>query len=180
MAHHSNSKLSYPFYLCTHTFFLCLSLLCRQATQLAYVIDERLREAAEDADREKALKDVVVATTKENCKATIVAEKRAQEAEKGRVLVEQKLAEMDVKLGRTEFKLAEAKSLNLGHVDEIVDLKVAFEACEDKYYNMGFTNVKGSIESIVYQAQKHGFEKGWMAALLAMGVLDDSPIRNLE
>ena len=42
------------------------------------------------------------------------------------MLVEQKLAEMDIKLGRTEFKLAEAKSLNLGHVDEIVDLKVAF------------------------------------------------------
>ena len=72
MAHHSNSKLSYPFYLCTHTFFLCLSLLCHQAAQLAYVIDD---------DREKALKDVVVATTKENCKATIVSEKRAQEAE---------------------------------------------------------------------------------------------------
>ena len=96
------------------------------------------------------------------------------------MLVEQKLAEMDIKLGRTEFKLAEAKSLNLGHVDEIVDLKVAFEACEDKYYNIGFTNAKGSVEPIVYQAQKHGFEKGWMAALLAMGVLDDSPLRNLE
>ena len=60
------------------------------------------------------------------------------------MLVEQKLAEMDVKLGRTEFKLAEAKSLNLGHVNEIADLKVAFEL------------------------------------LVAMGVLDDSPLRNLE
>ena len=45
---------------------------------------------------------------------------------------------------------------------------------------MGFANVKGSVEPIVYQAQKPGFEEGWIDALLAMGVLDDSPLRNLE
>ena len=65
---------------------------------MAYVIDDWLKEAAEDADREKALKDVVVATTKDKGKA---AEKRAQAFEKARILVEQRLIEMDVKLGGT-------------------------------------------------------------------------------
>lgn len=42
---------------------------------MAYVIDDRLKEAAKDADREKALKDIVVATTKDKDKA---AEKKAK------------------------------------------------------------------------------------------------------
>ena len=54
-----------------------MSLLCYQTAQLAYVIDERLKEAAEDADQEKALKDVVVATAKDKGKVAAIAEKRA-------------------------------------------------------------------------------------------------------
>lgn len=55
---------------------------------MAYVIDNRLKEAAKDADREKALKDVVVATTKDKDKAAEVAKKRAQASEKARILAE--------------------------------------------------------------------------------------------
>lgn len=53
--------------------------------QLAYVINERLKETAEDAEREKALKEV--------------AKKKAQASEKARILAEKRLMEMDVKLG---------------------------------------------------------------------------------
>ena len=45
--------------------------------QLTYVIDERLKEAAEDTKWEKALKDVTVATTKEKGKVAEVIEKKA-------------------------------------------------------------------------------------------------------
>lgn len=85
---------------------------------------------------------------------------------------------MDVKLGETELKLAEAESLNLAQADEIADLKVALEACEDNWYNAGFADAENSVEPIVYQASRNGFEEGWIAALQAMGVLDDSPLRN--
>ena len=44
---------------------------------MTYVIDERLKEIAEDAEREKALKDVTVATAKEKGKATEATEKKA-------------------------------------------------------------------------------------------------------
>ena len=77
---------------------------------MTYVLSERLKELAEDADREKALKDVANASAKEKGKAT---EKKAQVSEKGRQLAEGKLAEAKDRLRGIELKLAEATSLNL-------------------------------------------------------------------
>lgn len=62
-------------------FFSCLPLLYYQVAQLAYVVEDRLKEATEDADRERALKDVVVATVKDKGKAVEATEKRAQASE---------------------------------------------------------------------------------------------------
>jgi len=57
---------------------------------------------------------------------------------------------------------------------------VALKACETKWYNEGFADAKNSIEPIVHQAQSHGFGEGWLAAFQAIGVPEDSPLRNLE
>ena len=57
---------------------------------------------------------------------------------------------------------------------------MALKAYEDKWYNMGFADVEGSVKPNVYKAWKHWFEEGWMAALQAMGVPADSPLRNPE
>ena len=142
--------------------------MCCQAALLVYVIDDRLIEAAEDANQEKALKEVAMATAKDKGKAAEATEKRAQASEKAQILAELRLTKMDVKLGSTELKLAKMESLNLAQVNEIVDLKAALAAYK----------VENSVEPIVYQAWRHGFGEGWMAALQAMGVLDDSPLRN--
>ena len=85
-----------------------------------------------------------------------------------------------MKLGGTELKLTEAKSLNLAQANEIANLKGAFETCEEKWYNEGFADAENSMEPIVYQAWRHWFEEGWMAALQAMRVPDDSLLKNLE
>lgn len=74
--------------------------------------------------------------------------------------------------------MAKEESLNLTQVDEIVDLKVALEACEEKWYNESFADTENSVETIVHQAWHHEFGEGWMAALQAMGVLEDYPLRN--
>ena len=95
-------------------------------------------------------------------------------------MAEKKLAEMEAKLGGIELKLAKAESLNLAQVDKIADLKAAFEACENKWYNEGFVDAKNSVEPIVHQARFHGFGEGWLAALQVMGVLEDSPLKNPE
>ena len=57
-------------------------LLCCQAARLTYVLDEMMKELAEDAENEKALKDVTVDITKEKAKAADVAEKKAKAAKK--------------------------------------------------------------------------------------------------
>ena len=46
--------------------------------------------------------------------------------------------------------MAEVESLNLVHVDEIADLKVALEACENKWYDKGFTDAENSVEPIIH------------------------------
>ena len=95
-------------------------------------------------------------------------------------MAENKLVKVVTKLEGIKLKLAKAKSLNLAHVDEIADLKAALEACENKWYNEGFADVENSVEPIVHQTRSHGFKEGWLAALQAMGVPKDSPLRNPE
>ena len=53
---------------------------------MAYIIEDRLKEATEEADREKALKEVVEVTAKDKGKAAEDAEERAKAAEKARAL----------------------------------------------------------------------------------------------
>ena len=83
-----------------------------------------------------------------------------------------------MKLGGTELKLAEAKSLNLAQADEIANLKVTLEAYENKWYNEGFVDAKNSMEPVISQAQRLAFGEGWLAPLQAVGVPEDSPLRN--
>ena len=93
------------------------------------------------------------------------------------MVAEKKLAEMEAKLGGIELKLAKAESLNLAQVDKIAELKAAFEACENKWYNEGFMDAKNSVKPIVHQARFHGFREGWLAALQGIRVPEDSPLR---
>ena len=124
-----------------------------------------MKELTEDAElTEKALNEVVNTTAKENSKA--------------RLLVEGKLAEAEEKLGGVELKLAVAASLNLAQANETADLKAALRAYESKWYDKGFADAKRSVEPIVHQARSHGFGEGWLATLQAMGVPEDSPLRN--
>ena len=124
-------------------------------------MDGRLKETVENAEWEKALKDIIVATTKEKGKATEVVEKKAQAFKKAWALAKKKFAEMEMKLRGMKLKLVKVESLNLAQAN-----------------NEGFADAENSIEPIVLQAPRHGFGEGWMAALQAMGVPVDSPLRN--
>ena len=74
--------------------------------------------------------------------------------------------------------MAKAASLNRVQAVELVDLKAALEACENKWYNKGFADAENSAEPVINEAWKLAFEEGWLAALQAMGVPKDSPLRN--
>ena len=86
--------------------------------------------------------------------------------------------ELKTKLAKTELKLAEATSLNITQAKELADLKAALEACENKWYNEGFANAENSTVPIIQEAWKLAFKEGWLAALQALGVPENSPIRN--
>lgn len=103
-----------------------------QAAQLAYILDGRLKDLAEDVGREKALKDMVVVTVKDKEKAAATAEKKVAAFEKARVAVEKRSSELEVKLGVAEQKLAEAMSLNTARDGELADLKAALEVYKKK------------------------------------------------
>ena len=76
------------------------------------------------------------------------------------------------------MKLAEAISLNTSQAKELTDLRAALEACEQKWYNEGFADAGKSAEPMVAQARKLGFKAGWFTALQALGVPEDSPLRD--
>ena len=106
-----------------------------------------------------------MATAKEKVKIDKAVEKKANASEKASAPAEKRLTEMEMKLEGTELKMVEAESLNLSQADEIIDLKASLEACENKWYNEGFANAENSVEPVVCQAQKLGFEEEWLATL---------------
>ena len=82
------------------------------------------------------------------------------------------------KQNETDVKLAEAISLTTSQVEELTYLRAALEACEQKWYNEGFADAEKSGEPVVSQARRLGFEAGWFAALQALGVPEDFPLRD--
>ena len=121
---------------------------------------------------------MAVLTTKDKEKAAATAEKKVAASKKARVAAEKRSSELEIKLGVAEQKLAEATSLNIAREGELVNLKATLKAYENKWYNEGFADAENSVEPVILEAKKLGFEEGWLAALQALGVLEDSPLRN--
>ena len=111
---------------------LYLLLLVCQVAQLTHILEGQVRELTEDAKQERALKDAAKATSKEREKIAATAEKKAAASEKARVSAEKRFSDLEAKLGETELKLAKAVSLNTARVEDLADLRAAFEGCESK------------------------------------------------
>ena len=60
----------------------------------------------------------------------------------------------------------------------MADLRAALEGCESKWYNDGFANAENSMEPVISEARKLAFKEGWFAALQAVGVPEDSPLKD--
>ena len=104
--------------------------------------------------------------------------KKAAAAEKNRALAEKRCSELLAKQNEKDVKLAEAISLNTSQAEELTDLRAALEACEQKWYNEGFADAEKSAEPVVAQARRLGFEAWWFATLQALGVPENSPLRD--
>ena len=137
-----------------------------------------MKDLTEEVDREKTGKEEAMKAAKEKTKIAESAEKRAAVAEKSRASAEKKSAELVTRQNETEVKLAKTASLNSTLSKKVVDLRAALEACESKWYDEGFANAEKSVEPMVMQARQLSFREGWMAALQALGVPEDSPLRD--
>lgn len=135
-------------------------------------------EVVEEVDKEKALKDVAEATAKEEVTAAENAEAWARGVESARAQVEQQRVEVEIKLGDAKLWVAGVESIITARDKEIAELKVALLESENKYYNMGFNDAENSVEPVMFENWKYGFGKGWLAAMMAMEVPEDSPFRN--
>ena len=124
-----------------------------------------MKELVEDVEHKKALKDVVETTSKERAKIVTIAEKKDAASEKAKVLAQKRFADLVVKMGETELKLAEAESLNSSWAEELADLRAALEGCESKWYNEGFVDAENLVEPVINEARKLVFKEGWFVAL---------------
>ena len=115
-------------------------------------MDGRTKELAEEADREREVQETAVKTAKEKIKAADTVEEKATAAEKNRAMAEKRSAKLLAKQNETDVKLAEAINLNTAQAEELVDLRAALEACEEKWYNKGFADAENSTEPVVNQA----------------------------
>lgn len=79
-----------------------------------------------------------------------------------------------------ELSLAEVESLISARDKEVIDLKVALEESEDKFYDMGFADAESWSEPVMFQSWRYGFGEGWMATVNALGIPEESPFRILE
>ena len=114
------------------------------------MMEDRLKDATEEADKERTLKEVAKATVKDKEKVVENVKEQIRAAERAWALTEQRVEELDVKLRGMELKLAEVESLNSVTAKEIVELKAALKANKDKWYNTGFADAKNSVEPIIY------------------------------
>lgn len=177
MACYSGNFLVITFFPRIHSLFLTNFCDC-QAAQLAHIVAGRVRDLAEEVEQEKGARESAATTAKEKLKADEIAEKKATAAERNRALAEKRCAELLAQQNETHVKLAEAVSLNASQAEELADLRVALEACEQKWYNERFADAEKSAEPVMEQARKLGFEAGWFAALQALGVPEDSHLRD--
>ena len=145
---------------------------------MAHILGERAKDLAQEADREREAREMAIKTAREKMKVVETAEKKATVAEKNKALVKKRSAEILAKQNETNVNLAKAISLNTAQAEELANLRAALEACEEKWYNEGFADAKNSVEPIVNQRHKIGFNTGWFAALQVLGVPEDSPLRD--
>ena len=145
---------------------------------MAHILGGREKDLVEEADREREAREIALKTAKEKMKATDTVEKKAAAIEKNRALAEKRSMKLLAKQNEIDVKLAEVISLNTSQAEELADLRATLEACKEKWYNEGFADAENSVEPVVNQVRKVGFEAGWLATLQVLGVPEDSLLRD--
>ena len=106
-----------------------------QAAQLAYILNDQLKEFSEEVVWEKVGKDAATKTAKDKIKAADAVKKRAAATEKALALAKKRLAELTTRQNEIDLKLAEVASLNVTLNEELTDWRAVSEVYENKWYD---------------------------------------------
>ena len=96
----------------------------------------------DEANKEKAFKQVTKASLQEKTLGLNVMKRRATIAEKALELSKQKASDLQGKLEETKLKLAETASLFSARDKELANLKGMEKAQKQTYYNKGFRDAE--------------------------------------
>ena len=134
----------------------------------------------EEADKEKALKQVAKATFNEKVLELATTEGKAITVERAQELAEQKMEDLQGKLEEAKIKLAEATSIVSGREKELANLKETMKICKQVFYNMGFKDTENLAGAVIFQDRRFGFSEGWMAAINAISLPESSAFSDLN
>lgn len=127
---------------------------------MTHILEGQLKGAVEEADKERALKEVSESTLREQVADLAIAKRRSMEAERARAAADKRVADLEGKLGDAKVKLAQAESFISARHKKITDLKVVVVQSKDKFHNMGFTNAENFSEPIMLESQHYEFGEG--------------------
>lgn len=117
-------------------------------------------DAQEEADKEKALKQVAEANLKEKVSRLNVMERRATTAEKALEQAKQKAIKALNRLEEVRLKLAETANILLAWDKEFADYREGEKVWKQNYYNKDFKHVEDLVGPVIYQAKKFSFMEG--------------------
>ena len=115
-------------------------------------MNEKVKDLSKEVDWEKAGREEAIKIAKEKTKIADSAEKRAATMEKSRALAKKRSTKLVSKQNETDLKLAKAVNLNVTLSEEVANLQAALEACENKWYDEGFADVKKGEEPVMMKA----------------------------
>lgn len=121
-----------------------------QAAQLTHVVEGRLKGMMEEADKDKALKQVAEVSLNKKTLELNSVECQPITTEKARELAEQKAKDLQGKLGEAEVNLVEVFSNISTRDKELADLKETMKNREQVFYNMGFKDTENSAGAVIF------------------------------
>lgn len=145
---------------------------------MTHMLEGQLKGAVEEAEKVRALQEVSEANLQKLGAALAAFERRVGEAKRAYAAIKKRAADLEGKLGKAEVRLAQADNVISAKDKEVANLKEAVAESEDKFYNMGFADAENSSDPIMLESRLYGFGEGWMAAMNALGLPEDSSFKD--
>lgn len=123
-----------------------------QATQLTQVVKGRYKGMVEEANKEKALKQVAEANLSEKTLELSSVQCRVTTTENAWEVAKKTVEQLQTKLDEIEVKLIEASNVISAWDKELADLKETLKNSEQVFCNMGFKDTENSARLVIFQS----------------------------